>query len=139
MAGQYGLRARILLHSTVAASTEELIVELTNIGDLSMTADDIDVTSHNNRIKQYLKGQVELGEVPFSGNFLSSQADDLLEHLTAEHTTQYQRVVVPGQLMVRFPGYLKAYGFGVPMDGKVGMTGAIKITDELALFASTTT
>ncbi len=128
-----------MLNSTVAASTEELIVELTNVGDLAMTADDIDVTSHNNRIKQYLKGQVELGEVPFVGNFLTTQAQDLLEHMTSEHTTQYQDVVVPGQFIVRFPGYLKAYGFGVPMDGKVAMTGALKITNELFLIETTTT
>ncbi len=129
MAGTYGLGATLSVNSTHAAT---LLVELTNIGDLSLTADDIDVTSHNERIKQYLKGQVELGEIPFSGNFLSSQAPALYNHLISASSTNEQTLEFPGStggdVTVAASGYLKNLGFGVPMDGKVSLTGAIKLS-----------
>ncbi len=130
MAGIYGLGATLSVDSTAGAAT--VLVELTNVGDLAMTADDIDVTSHANRIKQYLKGQVELGEIPFTGNYMTAQAPALYAHLASGTSTGTQTLTFPtstgGTVTVEGSGYLKAFGFGVPMDGKVSITGAVKLS-----------
>lgn len=137
MAGEYGLGAKIVVNGESTTTTDVSLIHLTNIGDLNMTADDIDVSSHNARIKQYLKGQVEMGEVPFTGNYLSSEGPDILEFLTDGASDEEQQVVVPGQFRMTFPGYVKAFGFGVPHDGKVSLSGAIKIAGTVQLYATT--
>ncbi len=124
MAGTYGLGAELSVNSSHGPT---VLVELTNIGDLSLTADDIDVTSHNERIKQYLKGQVELGEIPFTGNFMTTQATALYNHLISASSTREQTLTFD-VITVTASGYLKAFGFGVPMDGKVSLTGAVKLS-----------
>lgn len=126
MAGVYGLGATLTITST--GSTNDTLVELTNIGDLNMTADDIDISSHAARIKQYLKGQVELGEIPFTGNYMVAQGPSLYDHLASGSSTDTQTLSVPGALTLAVSGYLKAFGFGVPHDGKVSLSGAVKLS-----------
>ena len=126
MAGIYGLGATLQVDSTAGAATT--IIELENIGEMNFTADDIDVSSHASRIKQYLKGQVELGEIPFTGNYLSSQGPSLYSHLASGTSTGTQTLTVPGGPTLTVSGYLKAFGFGVPQDGKVSLSGAVKLS-----------
>ena len=139
MAGIYGLGAKLVITSLSAssASTEQSLVELTNIGEISMSADDIDVSSHASRIKQYLKGMVEMGEVPFEGNYQVEQGPKIVEYLISNHSTLEQTIVVPGKFKMVFPGYIKGFSFGVPHDGKVSMGGALKIGGLPTLSTST--
>lgn len=134
MAGNYGLGAKLIVADD---STTITFIEITNLGDINMTADDIDVSSHASRIKTYIKGQVELGEVPFTGNYLTTQGPDILDFLTDANSTETQTIVVPDKFRMTFPGYVKGFGFGVPHDGKVSMSGAIKIAGSVSLFATT--
>ena len=134
MAGIYGLGAKLVIASTAAATT---LTELTNIGEISMTADDIDVSSHVSRIKSYLKGMVEMGDVPFEGNYRTTQGPALLAHLVSKGSTYTQSIYVPGKFKMTFPGYLKGFSFGVPHDGKVSMSGTLKVAGLAILSTST--
>ena len=134
MAGIHGLGAKLVIDSTEAAST---ITELTNIGEITMSADDIDVSSLADRFKQYVKGLIEPGEAAFTGNYDVDDGPKLLAHLASAGTTQTQQIVVPGHFKMTFPGYLKGFGFGIPYDGKVSMSGTLKISGLATLSTST--
>ena len=134
MAGIHGLGAKLILASTAAATT---ITELTNIGEISMTAADIDVSSHATRVKTYLKGLIDMGEVPFTGNYQIVQGPAIMAHLVSKASTSTQSIVVPGKFKITFPGYLKGFSFGVSHENKVGMSGSIKISGLATLLTST--
>ena len=137
MAGNYGLGAKIIIDNDSTDDESITLIEIENIGEVNMTADDIDVSSHASRIKQYLKGQVELGEVPFTGNYLTTQGPDIYDFLVDSNSTETQTIVVPGHFRMTFPGYVTGFGFSVPQDGKVSMSGAIKIGGAISLYATT--
>jgi len=134
LAGIHGLGAKLIINSTEPTTT---VTELTNIGEISMTADDIDVSSFANRIKQYVKGLIEPGEAAFEGNYQVEQGPELVAHLVSKGTTQTQTIVVPGKFKMTFPGYLKQFSFGIPYEGKVSMNGIIKIGGTASLSTST--
>ena len=143
MAGIHGLGAELVLASFTSSggSTDHTIVELTNIGEITMSADDIDVSSLADRFKQYTKGLIEPGEVAFTGNYMSTDGPKVLEYLASDATTAeaIQRINVPGHFTMTFPGYVKGFGFGIPYDGKVSMSGSIKISGLATIHASTST
>ena len=134
MAGIHGLGAKLVIASTAADTT---VTELTNIGEVTMSADDIDVSSFANRVKQYVKGLIEPGEVAFEGNYQVAQGPLLFTHLTSKGTTQTQTIIVPDHFKVTFPGYLKGFSFGIPYDGKVSMNGVLKVGGTATLSTST--
>lgn len=138
--GIYGLGARLVMASLSAAtsgSTSQTVVELTNIGDVSMSADDIDISSHSARTRSFLKGLVDMGEVPFEGNYKTTQGPKIKEYLASRHSTLTQTIAVPGKFKMTFPGYIKGFAFGIPHDGKVSMSGSIKIGGSASLTTST--
>lgn len=132
--GIYGLGAKLSVNSTETATT---VTELTMIGDVSMSADDIDLSSHSSRIRSFAKGLVDGGEVPFEGNYKTTQGPDLMAHLVSGGSTESQAIYVPGKFKMTFPGYLKSFSFGVPHDGKVSMSGTIKVSGTATLSTST--
>ena len=134
MAGIHGLGAKLVIDSGAGATT---VTELTNIGEITMSADDIDVSSLADRFKQYVKGLIEPGEAAFTGNYMSSQGPDLLAHLASDATTETQTIIVPGHFKMTFPGYMKSFGFGIPYDGKISMSGTLKISGLAILSTST--
>ena len=134
MAGIYGLGAKLALASTATGTT---VTELTNIGEVNMTAEDIDVSSHSARVKTFLKGLVDMGEVPFAGNYRTTQGPAILAHLVSGASTQTQSIFVPGKFKMTFPGYVKGFSFGVPHDGKVSMSGSLKVAGAATLSTST--
>ena len=141
MAGIHGLGAKLVITAitTAGASTSATLVEITNIGEINMTAVDIDVSSHASRVKTYLKGLIDVGEVPFTGNYKVADGPVVLRYLTNAGSTGQHRIIVPGKFLMTFPGYVKAFGFGVPHDDKVSMSGAIKMSGAPTLYTSTAT
>jgi hypothetical protein len=148
MAGLHGLGAKLTvtalttIWSTAAGaylSTSHDLIELTNIGEVNMTADDIDVSSFANRVKQYVKGLIEPGEASFEGNFLTTDAPKVKTYLESQGSTYQQRITVPGKFLVTFPGYVRAFSFGIPYDGKISMNGGIKIAGTATFYTSTST
>ena len=139
MAGIHGLGAKLVISSitTSEASTSYTLVELTNIGEVTMSADDIDVSSFADRFKQYAKGLIEPGEVAFEGNYQTTDGPKVLEYLASDATTEQQEIIVPDHFKMTFPGYLKAFSFGIPYDGKISLNGAIKISGLATLTTST--
>ena len=148
MSGIYGLGAKLVISSLTSvystdtetwsySSTSATLVEITNIGEISMSADDIDVSSHASRIKSYVKGLVEMGEVPFTGNYKTTDGPVIQKYLTNLGSTETQQIIVPGKFKMTFPGYVKAFGFSIPHDNKVTMSGAIKVAGAPTLSAST--
>ncbi len=153
MAGLYGLGAKLVLKSLNSVyststgwsypSTTATLVNITNIGEVNMTADDIDISTHESRVKFFLKGLVDMGEVPFTGNYLSSEGPVVKKHLTnagdpaGGGSTEEQVIIVPGKFRMTFPGYVKAVSFGIPHDGKVSMNGALKVSGLATMYAST--
>ncbi len=114
------------------------IVNLTQIGDLSLEADDIDVSDHDNRFREYVKGLIEAGEIPFEGHIKSvSNAQEIFDALKATDNKEV-KVVIPTDPPYAFvvQGYVKTFGFGAPHDDKIPMTGAIKCSGEPTFGAS---
>ena len=148
MSGIYGLGAKLVAtaltthYSTAAGaylSTSYTLVEITNIGETNMTAADIDVSSHAGRVRSFLKGLIDMGEVPFTGNYQVAVGPKVTEYLTNSASTQEQRVIVPGHFLMTFPGYVKGFGFGIPHDDKISMSGVIKISGSPTIYTSTST
>ena len=134
MAGLHGLGAKLSIDSTATATT---ITELTNIGELNFTAADIDTSSHAARVRTFLKGLIDMGEVPFTGNYRTTQGPSILAHLVSGGSTYEQSIIVPGYYKMTFPGYIKGFGFGIPHDDKVSMSGTLKVAGTATLSTST--
>lgn len=108
----------------------DVIANLTQIGDIDMSTNDIDVTDHDSldAIMEYVPGLIEPGEVPIEGNFNFAVAQLMLTKLRARENEECV-ITLPTTpaTTFTFQGYVKGWGFGAPHDDKIPFSGAIKI------------
>lgn len=106
--------------------------ELTSIGDLDTSADDIEVTDYQatDGYKEFIQGLKDGGELEIEGNFYPSDTgqSNLISDFNAG-TTQEVVITLPGSIGAwTFDAYVKAFATQVPLDGKVGFSATLKIT-----------
>lgn len=113
------------------------ISELTNIGLPGMSADDIDITTHNDadRVRQFIKGLIDPGEIAIEGNMLYTDYANLYASMT---TTSLESITVtlptsPSVTKFEANGYLKGLEGSSPHDEKIDMSGSLKISGKPVL------
>ena len=132
MAGYSAFKTLLTLGTT---STAQAIGELTNISGPGITADTIDVTSHNSTdaFREYVSGLLDGGEVSFEGNLMTaSAANTIITELVARASTTCC-VIFPTGAAWEFEGIVTAFETDAPHDGKMGMSGTIKVTQRPAI------
>lgn len=113
------------------------ISELTSIGLPGMSADDIDITTHNDsdRVRQFIKGLIDPGEIAIEGNMDYTEYANLYASMT---TTSVESITItlptsPSVTKFEANGYLKSLEGSSPHDEKIDMSGSVKISGKPVL------
>ena len=113
------------------------ISELTNISLPNMSADDIDITTHNDtdRIRQLIKGLTDPGEGPIEGNMTYDEYAILYAGMTTTSLYSLTIVLPTTPSITTFAGncYVKSLDGSSPHDGKIDMSASVKITGKPVL------
>lgn len=119
------------------------VAELTSISGPSMTADAIDVSSHDSadQFSEFAACVKHAGEVSFAGNFDATDTNGQIafEGDLVSGDSQAVHIIFPAAIAEwRFTGYPTAFSTSEPYDGKIDVTGTLKVTgkptlDDLAI------
>jgi hypothetical protein len=125
MAGVFGNGAVFKIGTTTVS-------EITNVSGPNFSADDIDVTSHNNstKFREFVKGLTDAGEITIEGNM--DYTDYNTVYATAI-TTSLQSLSVnlptsPSATQWLANGYCKSFEVEAPHDDKISFTAGFKVT-----------
>ena len=110
---------------------DKVIGSLTSIGGIEMSADTIDVSTHDSAdgFREYVGGMKDGGEVPIEGNF-ANKDEGQEELLTAFESGEVQSCIItfPDESTWEFDAIVTAYGHTEPMDDKIGFASSLKVT-----------
>lgn len=108
------------------------ISELTSIGLPGFSSDDIDVTTHNDtdKIRQYVKGLTDPGEISFEGNMnYTDYSNAFIQAVTTSMFTATITIpTTPSVTVLQFQAYVKGLEGTAPHDDKVEMSGTLKVS-----------
>ena len=108
------------------------LTELTSIGIPSLSADDLDVTTHNDtdRIRNFIKGLIDAGEIPFEGyiNYTDYAAVFALAITTSCYTTTITIPTAPSVTKFEAWGYVKGLEAEAPFDDIMPFSGSLKVS-----------
>ena len=108
------------------------IGEVTEIGDLDTSADDIEVTDYGSTdgYKEYIQGLKDGGELEVSGNFYPTDTGQsaLISDINGG-TVRTAVITLPNSVGTwTFSAYVKGFTTSTPIDGQVQFTATLKIT-----------
>lgn len=109
------------------------VVEVNSVGDIDLTADDIEVTHYNSDdgYKEYIQGLRDGGEIAVEGNFIPSDAGQaaLLSDFNAG-TVRTFLVTLPNTDASTWSGsaYIKGFTTSQPINDKIMFTATLKLT-----------
>lgn len=116
------------------------IAELTEIGELSVAVDDIEVTNYDSDVgyKEYIPGMYDGGELSITGNLTGDDAQAGLESDYQAGTLQDFIFAFPNSLNSSwgFSAYVKNYGTAQPIDGALQMNATLKISGKPVLITA---
>lgn len=108
------------------------IAEITKLGGPDMTAEDVDVTSHDSvgGFKEFISGLKEGGEVTFDANFVPDNATHqrVISDFAAGTQAQYQ-IVFPSPITAKwqFLGHVKGFKASSDPVNALSFSGTLKI------------
>lgn len=108
------------------------ISELISIGLPGFSSNDIDVTTHNDsdKIRQFIKGLTDPGEIAFEGNMNYTDYSNV--YIYATTTTAFTATITvpttPSVTLLQFQAYVKGLEAAAPHDEKVSMSGTLKVS-----------
>lgn len=113
-------------------STLTPIAEITNIDGIEISADDIDVTSHDSEgWREFVQGLKDAGEVSIEGNFNGDNSQAGLLALLKTGESVAMQIAFPEDVATwYFNGYVKGLSTGAPMDDKIAFAATIKVTGQ---------
>lgn len=127
--------AGVFAHSTTfnvtIATVLTPIAELTSITGLEVTADEIDVTSHDSTggFREYVGGLRDAGSVSLEGNFIGDASQEALLTLLKSGEVAAMTIVFPDSAGTwTFEGFVTAFSTDAPMEDKVSFSATIKVT-----------
>lgn len=113
------------------------VSELTSIGLPDMSSDDIDVTTHNDtdRIREFIKGLTDPGEVAIEGNMSYDEYAILYAAMTTTSLQSLTITLPTTPSITTFAGncYVKSLSGTSPHDEKIDMSASLKITGKPTL------
>lgn len=126
-----------------ASGSTVVLVELTSISGPSESMDTIDLTSHDSAsaFREFVAGLRDGGEISFEGNFIKGDSEGQIAAHTDFQNGQVRAWIIkhPGWAAVATQmsgnGYLTAFSIDYPFDGKISVSGTIKVTGK-PLFAA---
>lgn len=125
MAGEAAFGTTLTIDATPVA-------ELTNIGGPNVTADALDVTSHDSAddYKEFVAGLLDGGEVSLEGNLTTAAAGNVM--MDAANARNLVAVVITfpttPTIAWSFNGIVTGFSTGAPVADKLSFSGSIKVT-----------
>ena len=161
MAGFSALGTKLIMSTdsiTLGSSSgleSEILGDLTNISGPTMSAEEIDVSSHDSTgyFREFVAGFLDGGEVSLEGNLtVGGGADDLVDAF-ADRVSRNFAVVFPATgtsaastytylghwLRWTFAGTVTGVETAAPYDDKAGFSASIRVSGQPVLSATTTT
>lgn len=130
-------------HYTRLIRNGYVVAEITEIGEVSVTADDIDVTNYDSddEYKEYVQGLRDGGEITISGNFIVNDANGQLG-LKADFeagTVQSFELAFPNAAASswEFSAIVTGFGETQPIGDKIGFTATMRVTGKPTLILDT--
>lgn len=119
-----------------------VVAELTSIGDVSVTRDDIETTHYDSDdgYKEYIAGLADGGEITVEGNFIVGDTNGQLG-LKADYeagTIQSFIVAMPNETLSswEFTAMVKEFGETQPIGDVIGFTATLKVTGKNDLWVA---
>lgn len=133
MAGVFGYGT---VFSVTVGSVLKPIANLTNIGGLDLTADEIDVTDHDSEdgFREFISGLKDGGSVSLEGNFTDDASQKDLLNLLVSGTVVPMTIAFPDGLATwSFEGFVSGFGTEGPLDDKIPFTASVKVSGKPTL------
>ena len=129
-------------HGTIFAlnSTLTPVAHLTGISGPNISADTIDVSSHDSTdaYRTFVAGLIDGGEVSLEGNLLTATAGNLIMTAIAARSTTPCIIKFPAPALGRwtFVGIPTGFETDAPHDGKIGFSATVKVSGRPTLSTS---
>ena len=143
-----------LLLGTTGWSSEAL-GDLTNISGPTMSAEEIDVSSHDSEgnFREFVAGFLDAGEISLEGNLTVGGGVDRMNTAFGDRANRYFSVVFPATgtsaastekllghwFRWMFEGAVTGVETAAPFDDKATFSGTVRISGQPVLSATTTT
>lgn len=129
--------------TTSKSTSTDLIGDLTGISGPSMSAEEIDVTSHDSTgaYREYVTSFLDAGEISLEGNLMSGGgAEDMVDAFN-DRKLQNIEIIFPttDNLKWAFDGYVTGVETDAPYDDKASFSATIKVSGKPSLSATTST
>lgn len=139
------MTSAVVAKGTVLIWNYHKILEMVNISGVSQARDTIDVTNHDSAdsFREYIAGLGDGGEVSIDGNFIVGDTNGQI----ALHTDMQAGTVRACFLLLpmsvgdamSFNAIAKGFEPSFPVDGKMSLTGSLKVTGKPTLLTTQTT
>ena len=118
--------------TTSKSTSNDLIGDLTGISGPTMSAEDIDVTSHDSTgaYREYVTSFLDAGEISLEGNLMSGGgAEDMVDAFN-DRAKQSFEILFPTTdgLSWKFDGYVTGVETDAPYDDKASFSATVKVT-----------
>jgi len=118
--------------TTSKSTSTDLIGDLTGISGPTMSAEDIDVTSHDSTgaYREYVTSFLDAGEISLEGNLMSGGgAEDMVDAFN-DRAKQSFEILFPTTdgLSWKFDGYVTGVETDAPYDDKASFSATVKVT-----------
>jgi predicted secreted protein len=140
MSGAIWAYGSLLQMSETLAGTYVSIAEITELTPPSMSADDIDVTSHSSPDgwREKIKGLKDGGEVSFKANWLPTDTTHdgttgLYEAFKSKYN-KFWKIVLPDSIAtISFAGGLTAFEPDLPLEEQATLSGTIVVSGAVTI------
>jgi len=138
MAGFSGFGTVLEVDTNSDGNVDTAIAELTNISGPSVTAETIDVSSHNSLAdddgyRTFVAGLLDGGEVSVEGNLTTAVSANVLLTILNARIPVAVRITFPALATVstwNFDAVVTAFETGAPYDDKLSFTASFKVSGE---------
>jgi len=117
---------------TPSGGAETTLGSAVTIGELSVTGNDIDVTTLDSAggYKEYLSGMKDAGEIPITCKHVKTDPGQIALRTASANDTLCACVeTLPDGTTISFSAYVKGWGFGVTeVDGSIEFKATLKLT-----------
>jgi predicted secreted protein len=121
------------------------ILEQVNLSGVSQSADVLDVSNHDsaNSFREYIAGLIDGGELSLDGNFIVSDTNGQIAlHTDMQAGTKracFLLLPMAVGVAMSFNALAKGFEPSFPHDGKMGMSGSLKVSGKPTLLTTQTT
>ena len=144
-----GFGTRFFMQATAAAANMTKVGEVTSVTPPNEQVAEVEVTHYEspNRTREFIAGLNDAGDITFEMNWVPGNATDtMIATAKSDGNVRTMRIVTPavaganpanpGQ-MFTFPGFVRGYERGLPLDDKMTATVTIRVAGAVTQAAAT--